>query len=119
MMRINPTSSTTSTIEYEVYRHKKATDAQFKEVYAVFQKLRSENESLSNQKSLSSNDKTPFYFEGRVRALIERHRNQEKAVKHEIAPAKQVIAPRDSQFTTQDDALCAGLCETDKKKLEW
>lgn len=120
MMRVNPTSPTTSKIEYEIFRHKKATDAEFKKVYEVFQQLRAENEALSNKgipRDIKSG-KRPFYFEGHVRELVERHRNQEKAVKHEILPAKQVL-PKTAAVTTEDDALCAGLCETDKKKLEW
>lgn len=123
MMRVNPTSPTTSKIEYEIYRHKHASDAEFKKIYEVFQQLRAENEALSSKGFQGDSEssiikKRPFYFEGHVRELVERHRNQEKAVKHVILPAKQVV-PKAAAVTNEDDALCAGLCETDKKKLEW
>lgn len=46
LMRVNPTSPTTTTLEYEVYRHKDASDQQFGDMDAFFRQVENEDKQL-------------------------------------------------------------------------
>lgn len=47
-MRVVPTSATTTSMQYEVFRHKDASDEIFKELDDFFKQVESEDKNLCN-----------------------------------------------------------------------
>jgi hypothetical protein len=117
-------------MEYEVYRHKDATEEDFTTIDQMFKRILSEDKWLCNnaQKNLNAGvfingemhpfkEEGPLYFQSRVREILSRHQKLEKAAKREIRPAQQVL-PRGSNGTEQDLRLCQGM-SCGKEELEW
>jgi hypothetical protein len=117
-------------MEYEVYRHKDATDKDFKAIDEMFKRILSEDKWLCNnaQKNLSAGvfvngemhphmEEGPLYFQSRVRQLLTQHRKLEQATKREIRPAQQIL-PRDAAVAKEDLAFCQGMA-CGKEELEW
>lgn len=123
-----PTSSSHCTVEYEVYRHKNASDTEFKKTDDVFKRIFAENESIfsnaeksitaaTNASTRSRIEPVPLYFQSQVYESLEHHKDLEEAAGKPIRPAQQVVT---NSVTDQDSELCAGLtCGDDAKKLEW
>ncbi|KAH7007301.1 Rieske [2Fe-2S] iron-sulfur domain-containing protein [Ilyonectria destructans] len=102
LMRVVPTSPTTTSMQYEVYRHKDATNEEFEVVDEFFKQVESEDKGLCNaaQKNLnagtyvsgnlhSSNEKGVLYFQKRVKETVMEHRAQEQKVGGEIWPTRR------------------------------
>lgn len=130
-MRCNPTSAHHCSMEYEVYRHKDATDEDFEKVDFMFKRILNEDKWLCNNaaKNLEAGvfvngelhprmEKGPLYFQSQIRKVLQAHRKREEVAKQEIWPARQVLAEGTEQGETADDiAFCAKLgCEND---LAW
>lgn len=47
-MRVVPTSATTTSMQYEVFRHKDATDKDFNEMDSFFKQVENEDKELCN-----------------------------------------------------------------------
>lgn len=132
MMRCVPTSPNHSSMEYEVYRHKSASDASFKKIDEMFKRILAEDKWLCNnaQKNLNAGvfvngemhpgmEQGPLYFQSRIRQLLNNHHQLEVAAKREIKPAQQVVGG-DMAGTKTDYGFCSGLaCSKDDKSLEW
>jgi hypothetical protein len=118
-------------MEYEVYRHKEASDEEFEYIDSFFKRVLDEDKHLCNaaQKNLNAGvfvngqlhprlESAPIYFQNTVRALLVSHRDEEKSEKREIWPARQHSA---GQATAEDIAFCAGLsCSSEgNRELEW
>ncbi|KAK7414181.1 hypothetical protein QQX98_006967 [Neonectria punicea] len=117
---------------YEVYRHKNASDEDFKKIDEMFKRILTEDKWLCNnaQKNLNAGvfingemhpklEHGPLYFQHRVRELLNRHHQLERAAKKEISPAQQIL-PGGSGGTDQDMSLCSGLaCGKDQGALAW
>lgn len=118
-------------MEYEVYRHKEASDTDFEYIDAFFKRVLDEDKHLCNaaQKNLNAGvfvngqlhprlESAPLVFQSTVRALLTDHRDQEQRAKKEIWPARQHSA---GQATAEDIAFCTGLsCSPGgSKELEW
>ncbi|KAJ5637837.1 Rieske domain protein [Penicillium lividum] len=130
MMRCVPTSVGTCSMEYEVYRHKEASDEDFEYIDSFFKRVLDEDKHLCNaaQKNLNAGvfvngqlhprlESAPIYFQNTVRALLTSHRNEERNEKREIWPARQHSA---GQATAEDIEFCAGLsCSGGNGELEW
>lgn len=133
MMRCVPTSAVHCSMEYEVYRHKDASDEDFKTIDEMFKRILTEDKYLCNnaQKNLNAGvfvngemhpkmEQGPLYFQSVVRDLLNRHRHLEETQKKQIRPAQQQILAKDAQNTEQDQGLCSGLaCGDNAAKLEW
>ncbi|KAJ9265268.1 hypothetical protein DTO195F2_1880 [Paecilomyces variotii] len=132
LMRCVPTSVTTVSMEYEVYRHKDATDEEFEHVDSFFKRVLNEDKILCNntQRNLKAGvfvngqlhpelEKGPLYFQSVVRKVVKEHREKEAAENREIWPASQPLAGL--QATDEDIAFCSGLaCEPEKAaQLAW
>lgn len=119
-------------MEYEVYRHKDATEEDFDKIDSMFKRILSEDKYLCNeaQKNLNAGvfvngemhprmEAGPLYFQSRVRELVSQHHEREKAAGREITPAEQVL-PRDAADSQSDLRMCEGiLCGQQKRELEW
>lgn len=124
MLRCNPTGPARSTVEYEVFRHKHASDEDFNQVHDIIKRASEEHKSLPNPSEKNFNtgvliNETPLYFQSQVRQLLEYHSDLEGLAKKEIRPAQQVI----DQNSEQDESLfssCSGLsCGKLAKELAW
>jgi hypothetical protein len=128
MMRCVPTSAHHSSMEYEVYRHKAATNEGFEKIDSMFKRILGEDKYLCNQaqKNLEagifvngelhpSKEKGPLYFQSWVRDSLRQHREREEEAKSEIWPARQVL-PNDqqAQASVEDIRFCDQVdCEKD------
>ncbi|OCT49060.1 Rieske [2Fe-2S] domain protein [Cladophialophora carrionii] len=132
MMRCVPTSATTCSMEYEVYRHVDASDEDFGYIDSFFKRVLAEDKHLCNaaQKNLNSGvfvngelhphlESAPLYFQNVVRRLVTEHRKNEEATGEEIWPARRSLPV--SKTTEDDAAFCAGLaCDAVKSaETEW
>ncbi|KAF7716071.1 Rieske domain-containing protein [Penicillium ucsense] len=131
IMRCVPTSATTCSMEYEVYRHVDATDEAFEHIDAFFKRVLAEDKWLCNetQKNLSAGiyvngqlhpelESAPLFFQKTVRSLLEDHHRKEQDAQREIWPAR----PRVSGSITLDDMdFCSQLACSARgsRKLEW
>jgi len=119
-------------MEYEVYRHKNASDEDFKKIDEMFKRILAEDKWLCNnaQKNLNAGvfvngemhpqmEQGPLYFQHRVRELLNRHHQLEQSAKKEIRPAEQIL-PSSCHGTEKDSSLCSGLlCGEDRAALVW
>lgn len=118
-------------MEYEVYRHTEASDAEFEHIDSFFKRVLMEDKYLCNaaQKNLNAGvfvngqlhpelESAPLFFQNTVRSLLSRHREEERRQKTEIWPAQQQPA---GAATAEDIAFCSGLACTaeGQKGLEW
>lgn len=119
-------------MEYEVYRHKDATDEEFYYIDSFFKRVLGEDKDLCNaaQKNLNGGifvngqlhpklESAPIFFQDMVRRLVTDHREKEKLENKEIWPAcPSVEFPR---ATEEDIEFCSGLaCEPERSAaLEW
>ena len=124
-MRLSPTSATTSNLQYEVYRHKDATDADFDHINQLFKRVLAEDRFLctETQKNLSGGvyvngslhaqyESGSHDFQNLVRKAVKEHRAEEERQQRVIWPARQ--STEGMEDTTLDDvAFCEGLssCE--------
>ncbi|KAJ5240244.1 hypothetical protein N7468_004863 [Penicillium chermesinum] len=112
MMRCVPTSAGTCSMEYEVYRHKDASDHDFEHIDGFFKRVLDEDKHLCNaaQKNLNAG------VFNTVRSLLRSHRDEERKKGREIWPARQNAA---GQATAEDLEFCAGLSCSGSSELEW
>ncbi|RHZ64500.1 hypothetical protein CDV55_105088 [Aspergillus turcosus] len=131
MMRCVPTSPTTCSMEYEVYRHIDASDEEFEYIDSFFKRVLDEDKGLCNaaQKNLNAGvfvngqlhpdlESAPLFFQNTVRTLLRNHRHEERKVNREIWPARQHSA---GQETAEDIAFCSELaCSGNRSaELDW
>lgn len=118
-------------MEYEVYRHKEASDQDFEYIDSFFKRVLTEDKHLCNaaQRNLNAGvfvngqlhpklESAPVYFQNTVRSLLTRHREEERREQKEIWPARQRVSGAN---TAEDIAFCSGLACTpeEQKVLEW
>ncbi|KAM0425792.1 hypothetical protein ACHAPT_009042 [Fusarium lateritium] len=119
-------------MEYEVYRHKDASDDDFKRIDEMFKRILSEDKWLCNnaQKNLNAGvfingemhprmEQGPLYFQSQVRKFLNDHHKLEEAAKKEIRPAQQILTG-DTAVTEVDLDFCSGsACGKEQGALEW
>lgn len=130
-MRVVPTSPTSVSMQYEVYRHNLAPDSTFESVDAFFKQVEAEDKFLCThaQKNLNAgayisgplhphNEKGVLHFQGLVRRIVMEHREREMESGRKVSPEKRMP---DNSRVKDDDLFCAGLCgnETEKGELSW
>lgn len=118
-------------MEYEVYRHKEASDEEFEHIDSFFKRVLAEDKWLCNeaQKNLNAGvfvngqlhpelESAPLFFQTTVRNLLLDHRREEQKEQREIWPARQRSA---GSATAEDISFCSGLaCSADgNSKLDW
>lgn len=118
-------------MEYEVYRHKDATDEEFEKVDSFFKRVLGEDKYLCDavQKNLEAGvftngelhpdlESAPIFFQNTVRRLLTEHRRKEEDKKTELWAARRPMA--NSKVTKGDENFCAGLaCTADNAEIEW
>ena len=119
-------------MEYEVYRHKEATDADFQHIDSVFKRILNEDKWLCNeaQRNLGRGvfvngemhpkmEQGPLYLQGRIRDYLFKHRKQEEEAEREIWPARQVL-PATAEITNADEDFCRSLdCQAGQEEIAW
>lgn len=118
-------------MEYEVYRHRDASDKDFQHIDSFFKRVLAEDKYLCNaaQKNLNAGifvngqlhpelESAPLFFQRTVRHLLVTHREKEQNEGKEIWPARQRST---GSATAEDVAFCSGLaCKTEQNgRLEW
>lgn len=86
IMRVVPTSATTTSMQYEVFRHKDASDEEFKELDDFFKQVENEDKNLCNgaQRNLNAG----VYVNGELQPFNEKVRLEDKCthLSQEINP---------------------------------
>lgn len=106
-------------MEYEVYRHKQASDADFDQIDSFFKRVLKEDKDLCNatQSNLNAGffvngqlhpdlESAPLYFQSLVRRLLKEHRAREREENGEIWPARQQVV---NSATAEDMSFCSEL----------
>ncbi|KAF5660660.1 choline monooxygenase [Fusarium heterosporum] len=124
LLRCVPTSATKSLLQYEVYRHKNASQEELKKLEEIIEQTASDYEAPA-EKNLRAGvlvDQTPLEFQNQVYQLVEHHRKLEGVAGREIRPAQQIL-DKSAIKTEQDESLyssCSGLsCGKTAKELDW
>ncbi|KAJ5692549.1 hypothetical protein N7462_001972 [Penicillium macrosclerotiorum] len=127
-----PKGPGSSKMNYEIYRNRNSSDADFKLISEMYARVMSEDKVLciNAQKNLDRGvfisgqlhpkyEKAPLFFQSTVRDVITEHFNREKSEGHQIWPARQKL-PENSQVGDADEAICTGLsCGAQKEVLAW
>ena len=118
-------------MEYEVYRHKDASDEDFDKIDQTFKRILGEDKWLCNltQANLDSGvfvngqmhdrfESGPLYIQKLVRAAVIPHREEELKLKRELWPASQSLTTLSA--SKAEDDFCSGLaCGTTPEDLAW
>ena len=129
-----PDGPNKSSMNYEIYRHKDATDEKFHQIADTYARVMAEDKVLCDraQKNLDAGiftcgemhpkmEKGPLFFQGQVRKVITEHFNREKASGREIWPARPPIPDTlNAGITRADMEICNGLaCGVPSEGLVW
>lgn len=122
MMQIVPTSATTSTMRYEIYRRKGVDPEVVKKEIEFYNQVEGEDKWLANGAQANLNSSTfvagPLhpeleqgvaYCEKIIRELLLKHGEKEKEQGGPIWPATRA---RPGKQLEEDEAFCRGVCET-------
>lgn len=118
-------------MQYQVFRHKNATDQDFTKIDAIFKQVLREDKDLCNaaQKNLNAgvyvsgqlnakSEKGTLYVQTKVREILKEHFEKERALGREIWPASQVTGSLDD--VEQGEAFCEQVeCAAGSKGLQW
>lgn len=117
-------------MEYEVYRHKNASDADFEQIDSIYKRILAEDKLLCNatQSNLDvgvyvsgqlhpSYEQGPLYFQTLVRKIVMKHRAEEERLKKEIWPATPNV--EFGQRTNEELDFCVALDPKKSKDLAW
>ncbi|KAL2828350.1 Rieske [2Fe-2S] iron-sulfur domain-containing protein [Aspergillus pseudoustus] len=120
LMRVNPTSATTTILQYEVYRHKDAPTEVFDELDVFFKQVEGEDKQLCEgaQRNLNagvyvngvlhpSTEKGVLYFQTLVRSALLKHHEAEEAGGRDIWPSVNKI--QEVTKTRSELDFCAKL----------
>jgi hypothetical protein len=128
-----PTSPTTSTMSYEIYRNKHSTSADFHLIADMYERVMREDKVLCTnaQKNLERGvfvngqlhpkyEKAPLFFQATTREVVMAHAELEKREGGEIWPAKQKMG-EDTGVSDKDEEFCKGLSCGEKRDsvLAW
>ena len=134
IMRCIATSAGKTKMEYEVYRHKTASDGDFKDICDSFQQILKEDKELCNaaQENLNGGifqsgelhprvEKGPLYFQSLTKKLVMHHRNEEETLGREIWRVTPRHKTTDQTRKEIDfcNSLEAGTCAAENQTLEW
>ncbi|OQE26670.1 hypothetical protein PENSTE_c005G05749 [Penicillium steckii] len=130
IMRVVPTSARTTSMQYEVFRHKDASDEEFKELDDFFKQVENDDKNLCNgaQRNLNAgvyvngelqpfNEKGVLYFQSLVKQNLFIHREEEESKGKEIWPTMR----KTLKSTSLDDEIdfCAKIEDCGKAELAW
>ena len=127
-----PKGPKTSSMDYEIYRNRNSSEADFKLISDMYARVMGEDKVLCNnaQKNLDRGvftngqlhptyEKAPLFFQSTVREVITEHFNREKDEGQQVWPARPKL-PSDAKISEQDEEICSGLaCGAQKEVLAW
>ena len=136
IQRCVPNGPVSSSMQYQVFRNKNSSDADFELVNQIYKRIMSEDKYLCEyaQKNINAGvfvngemhprlEKGPLYFQKLCRETVTEHHAREKAAKKEIWPAKQQLPTQaNSAVSKKDIDFCAGLqaaCPATQEGLAW
>lgn len=119
LLRSVPTSPNTVRNEYEVYRHKDATDEEFTEMCKFFKQVECEDKDLCNAAQVNLNlgnysagklepvsERGVLHFQNLVREAVMAHRKAERDAGAEIWPTRPLAEENDDIKFCQDLEGC-------------
>lgn len=133
-MRCIPTSAAKTKMEYEVYRHNDAGDADFKGICDSFQQILKEDKDLCNAAQGNLNggifqsgelhprvEKGPLFFQDVTRKLVMSHRGKEEMSGKQIWPAtpKHEVTDQTQKEVDFCNSLEDDACSAKSPALEW
>ncbi|KAM0750828.1 Rieske domain-containing protein [Meredithblackwellia eburnea MCA 4105] len=129
-MRVVPTGPQTTAMQYDVFRHKDASDELFNEIHNAFVQIEGEDKFLCtnvqrNMKAGTYNtgalhhkrEKGVIYFQSMVKNALKSHWELEQKAGHRIYPALY-----QQKGETEEDMFCKqveGECGSSDPKLQW
>lgn len=126
-----PVSAAESIMSYEIFRNKHSSDEDFHLIADMYERVMREDKVLCQaaQQNLERNvfvngqlhpkyEKAPLFFQKTVREVLKEHREEEKKVRREIWPAKQIVGTG-KEGSEEDEEFCRGLSCGEDRKLEW
>lgn len=134
IQRFVPSGPLKCSMQYQVFRNKHSTDAQFDLVNQIYKRVMSEDKYLCDlaQKNLNAGvfvngelhptfEKGPLFFQHVVRETVTAHHRREQAAKQPIWPARQVLpGKKGAEQSRKDIEFCSGLsCATVPSELVW
>lgn len=135
IQRFVPSSASTSSMQYQVFRNKNSTEEEFQLVSNIYKRIMSEDKYLCDQAQKNLNagvfingemhpkmEKGPLYFQASIRDTVTLHHAREQQAKTEIWPARQTLPEATNSAISQEDIdFCSGLaCSTEKQEqLAW
>lgn len=134
VQRFVPTGPSSSSMQYQVFRNKNASDADFDLVNQIYKRVMSEDKELCAQAQKNINagifvngemhprlEKGPLHFQKVCRETVTEHyKREQSAGGMEIWPARQEL-PETAAASQEDIDFCKGLpCLARKDSaLEW
>ncbi|KAK1138530.1 hypothetical protein N8T08_002415 [Aspergillus melleus] len=127
-----PKGPKTSSMDYEIYRNRNSSEADFKLISDMYARVMGEDKVLCNnaQKNLDRGvftngqlhptyEKAPLFFQSTVREVITEHFKREKDEGQQVWPARPKL-PSDAKISQQDEEICSGLaCGAQREVLAW
>jgi hypothetical protein len=132
IQRFVPSGPMTSSMQYQVFRNKYASEEDFQLVNQIYKRVMSEDKYLCDlaQKNLQAGifingelhprmEKGPLYFQKKCRDEVTEHHRREQVAKQEIWPARQML-PTSAKVSQEDVEFCSGLsCAKTPEELVW
>lgn len=135
IQRFVPTGTSTSSMQYQVFRNKNSTEDEFQLVNNIYKRIMSEDKYLCDQAQKNLNagvfingemhpkmEKGPLFFQKTVRETVTEHHAREKQAKQEIWPARMTLPKTATTDQAQADIdFCSGLaCSPERaEQLAW
>ncbi|KAF2148164.1 Rieske 2Fe-2S family protein [Myriangium duriaei CBS 260.36] len=124
IQRMYPIRATKSIIDYEVFRHKDASDDQFQKINAFYRQVLEEDKHLCNASQLNldagifvngslhpERERGPLHCQNLIKQELMEHRTREEAQGgREIWPATpKVVGDMDTVKLTEEESFCSRL----------
>lgn len=117
-----PTSPSHSTMSYEIYRHRSASDEDFHRIADMYERVMREDKVLCTraQENLEGGvfvngllhpkfEKAPLFFQSTVREVVQAHWEEEKRAGKEIWLAKSRVVGTGEERSEMDEDICSGI----------
>ena len=132
LQRFVPHSAQKTTMHYQIFCSKNASDKLFKLINELYYQVMSEDKALcaGAHKNLARGvfvngqmhprlESASLHFQSRTRDIVKAHAKREKSAGRQIWPARQ--AQNDDPVSKEDEEFCAGLAcqEGSQQVLAW
>ncbi|KAF5006728.1 hypothetical protein FDECE_6905 [Fusarium decemcellulare] len=131
IQRFLPIGPKKSSMQYQIFRNKESSEADFRLIADMYRRVVSEDKALceGSQKNLNAGifvsgelhptlEHGPLFFQKVHREAIRAHVKLEQEAKRQIWPARQNL-PSTATENKEDEELCAGLACESQEELAW